>query len=235
MRKRAAASLLLGLVSSLLLSCVQSRIHNKWVDPDYPTGPLQKMLVLALWEDGPSRWQWEETFREKLHRSGGVAVASHRYIDETMPDSATVFTMARQQGCDGVVVVYQALNEWSETYIPPRIERVRVPDDGYRVQPFDPEQDERESRVIRMPGERFAYCAYDRDAYVDRYYPGYYVRRLESSLCDVEVWTASEDVRMVWSGTTEVLRPEETPRTRDIIAGWIEYEMLACGLLRDES
>ncbi len=77
-----------------------------------------------------------------------------------------------------------------------------------------------------------AYTPGHRVEVIDTYYPGYYAAEI-SVRCDVEVWTAPDDVRMVWTGTTDMesMEPVSDGRIGGIVAGWVEWEMLKCGLI----
>lgn len=136
-----------------------------------------------------------------------------------MPDSAAVFDAARRAGCDGVVAVYETYEHTKSFYVPGYVTReVRYIQRGYQV--F---AQAAYHRPPRMPGE-------ERVEVADTYVPGHYATET-SVRCDVEVWTAPVDVRMVWPGTTEVIEPAYDERLYDIVAGWVEWEMLLCGLI----
>ena len=67
---------------------------------------------------------------------------------------------------------------------------------------------------------------------VDIYHPAH--EKTETAVrCDVEVWTAPDDVRMIWTGTTEVMEPDEDVDTSSIVAGWVGYQLVFCGLVPD--
>jgi hypothetical protein len=188
---------------------------NMWVDPDFPPGPMKKMFVVALLEEQAGREAWEGAFASALEKNDLIVVPSHEVLSSAMPDSAPVFDAARLAGCDGVLVVYETY----ETY--EHYETETVPGYIKRV-------------VVREPGihtMRFAYSAYGPESVVEIYVPPQ--ERVQVALhCDVEVWsTLDEDVRMVWSGTTEVIEPDSDQSTCTIVAGWVEYQLMVCGLV----
>ncbi|HXV14301.1 MAG TPA: hypothetical protein VEC56_08855 [Candidatus Krumholzibacteria bacterium] len=196
----------------LVLSCgTRSRMLNMWVDPDFPPGPMTKVLVLALWENRAARETWERAFVHALEKNDVVAVPSHHLLPAAMPDSVTVFDAARRAGCDGVIAIYETYEHTKTVYVP-----------GYVV---------REVQVISGRGyEVFAHRAYERVRYTETYVPSH--ERIQTAVrCDVEVWSAPDDVRMVWSGTTEVIEPDSDWSTCTVVAGWVEYQLIFCGLV----
>jgi len=190
---------------------------NMWVDPDYPPGPMTKLFVVALRDDDPGREWWEGVFARQLEKSDVVATRSHEVLPTAMPDSAAIFDAARRAGCDGVIAIYETYQNSETVYI-----------DGYVT------------REIIYPDNRirpFCHAAYyppvtPGPVIVYTHHPGYYAMET-STRCDVEVWTAPGDVRMVWTGTTdmEMMEPVSDARTGEIVAGWVEWEMLKCGLI----
>ena len=183
---------------------------NKWVDPDYPSEPLKNVLVLALFEGPTTRAYWEEALSKELEEFEMSASPAYELLRDAMPDSAAVFDAARSAGYDGIVVIYESYTDTtSATYIEGYIERTYLDDRGIRV------------------------CIWPTPStpYVDVYHPPYVVYSLTVNW-DVEVWTAPDDVRMVWAGTTAVINPKSQPPAREIVAGWIGYELVSCGLVR---
>ncbi len=175
---------------------------NKWVDPDYQGGPMQKVLVLALFEGAVTRAHWEETLARELEEFEVDATLAYEMLPDAMPDSTAIFDAARRAGCDGIVVIYESYTDTTDaTYI-----------EGYIEQAY---QD-----VWPTP-----------PVYVDIYFPPHTVYELTINW-DVEVWTAPEDVRMVWAGTSAVIDPKVEPPAREIVAGWIGHELALCGLVR---
>lgn len=191
----------------LVLSCgTRSQMLNMWVDPGYPPGPMQKLLIVALWEDAVARGAWESAFARTLEESGGVAVPSQHVLGPAMPDSATVFDAARRAGFDGVVAIYETYDQTKTVYVAGYVEREYIPPPKYQTFPI-------------VQGK-----------IVDTYHPPH--EKTETAVrCDVEVWTALDDVRMVWTGTTEVMEPDSDASTCAIVAGWVGYQLERCGLV----
>jgi hypothetical protein len=182
---------------------------NMWVDPDYPPGPMEKLLVVALWEAAATREAWESAFARALEESGVVAVPSQHVLGSAMPDSATIFDAARRAGFDGVVAIYETYDRTKTVYVAGYVEREVIPPPKYRIFPIP---------TVEI---------------VDTYHPAY--EKTETAVrCDVEVWTAPDDVRMVWTGTTEVMEPDSDESTCAIVAGWVEYQLVFCGLVPTE-
>lgn len=186
---------------------------NMWVDPDFPPGPMKNVFVVALFDD--AREAWEVAFARALEKNDVVAVTSHGVLSQAMPDSAAVFDAARLAGCDGVVVVYETYEHYKTEYVPGYIKREVMRPDGFRPQGY----------------HTFAYRVYERLKVIETYVPPH--ERIETAVrCDVEVWsTLDENVRMVWSGTTEVIEPDSDQNTCTIVAGWVEYQLMVCGLV----
>jgi hypothetical protein len=181
---------------------------DKWVDPDYPENPIAKFLVLALWEDASSRRMWEEALAHALEEKNDVtATPSYRVLESVMPDSVAIFDAARREGCDGVVVAYELYDASRIVYVAPYVETGVLPPPRWCL--------------------HYGRCG---PTYYEIYHPGH--DEIEAAVrCDIQVWSSVADVRIVWSGTTEVIKPDEGPRTCDIVASWVEYEMIMSGLI----
>lgn len=198
-------------LSLVVLSCgTRSQMLNMWVDPDYPPGPMKKLLVVALWEDGAVREAWETAFARVLEENGVAAVPSEHVLRSAIPDSATVFDAARRAGFDGVVAIYETYEQTKTVYVAGYVEREYIfPPSGYLP-------------CFKIGPEPVKV--------VDTYHPPH--EKTETAVrCDVEVWTAPDDVRMVWTGTTEVLEPDPDVDTCSIVAGWVGYQLVFCGLV----
>ncbi len=124
--------LVLLVLSFFVVSCgTRSQMLNMWVDPDYPPGPMKKLLVVGLWEDAAAREVWENAFARALAKNDAVAVPSLRFLPSAMPDSTAIFEAARRAGFDGVVAVYETYENTKLTYVPGYVTReVRVIQDG---------------------------------------------------------------------------------------------------------
>lgn len=199
---------------AFLVSCgTRSQMVDMWVDPDFPPGPMKKMFILALIEGQAGREAWEGAFARVLEKNDVVVVPSQGVLLSAMPDSASVFDAARLAGCDGVLVVYETYEHHETETVPGYIKREEI------------RQPERIKHVT------FAYPAYERVRVVETYIPPH--EKIQTAIhCDVEVWsTLDEDVRMVWSGTTEVIEPNSDQSICTIVAGWVEYQLMVCGLV----
>ncbi len=199
------------------LSCTRSKMLNKWVDPDYPSDPFRNVLVLALFEGQTTRAYWEEALANELEEFDVRASPAYELLLDSMPDSAAVFDAARSAGYDGVVVIYESYTDTTDAeYFEGYFERIAVDGRWVLSRPTPPPP---------LPGVSRP------SHYVYIYHPPYAVYSMTVNW-DVEVWTAPDDVRMVWAGTTAVINPKSQPPAREIVAGWIGYELAASGLVR---
>jgi hypothetical protein len=179
---------------------------NMWVDVGHAPEPAQHVMVVALWHDVDARLRWEDRFAEVLRQKHVDVTASYRRLTTPMPDSAAVFMFARSQKCDGVIVVHEHVEDDRTFYVP-----------GYS----EPKQ-EKIPRWYRPSG-------------ASEMWPGQYPGPGVSALsCDVELWSASDRNRTVWSGTVEVVDPGSDDYAAYEAARRAASELARLGLIPSE-
>lgn len=198
----------LPLVLALLPSCAtRPELFNTWVDPDHPAAPLKGLLVVAVARD--TRSVWEDEFAGTLKMNGVDATASYRSMPE-LGDSVAVWNLARESGCDGILVIYPHPREWRTVF-----------EEGYT----DLESQE-VPKPPRFPGD---FSLETEEELVDVYYP-FEEHDEIAALCDVDVWTR-EDSRMVWTGSTEMINPVSYQHTAYRTAAEVVHDLSRCGII----
>lgn len=203
----------------LLLGCAtRTDMLNMWADPDYPTGPVKTLLVVALIPDLESRQVWEEGFIESLEKNHVEATPSYMVAPYISPDSLDLMNICERAGCEGFMVILRHDPELRTIYVP-----------GYIT------TDIREAPA-GLPAPHPNYAAYEqtlceprRWIVTRRYHPGW--ARQELALrCDVDVWMR-EGERMVWTGTSEVIDPVSDQHAAYRISDRVVFELSRQGIV----
>jgi hypothetical protein len=97
---------LLALSVSLASACASSsKIINQWVNPDYSSVALRRILVLGVSKQAGIRRTFEDAFVARLKAEGVDAVPSYRYIkDDGQADEALVKSAVTQANADGALI-----------------------------------------------------------------------------------------------------------------------------------
>jgi len=200
----------------LLLGCAtRTEMVNMWVDPDYPMGPVKKMLVVALVPDLESRQVWEEGFIESLEKNHVKATPSHMVAPYISPDSLDLMNICERAGCDGFMVILRHDPEVRTVYVP-----------GYIT------------TTVREAPQRYHldYAVYaqtlcERRSWIvtREFHPGW--AREELALrCDVDVWMREGEC-MVWSGTSEVIDPVSDQHAAYRLSDLVVFELSRTGIV----
>ena len=166
------------LASSISLSCASTQLSNNWRDASYSTGPLKKILVVAVRKDQLKRRAWENCFAAGLSRHDVDATPSFSLIDGTLPDMGLIDSVAKDRHFDGILLVGRASTKTTESVTPSLNLNSTV---------FPPEQ----------WGESY-YEYYDRG-----YYPGYPIIN-EIVKAEIKMRITKGEGRTIWSGVGEV-------------------------------
>ena len=93
------------MASLILLSCASTRLSYTWKDASYTSGPLKKILVVAVRKDQLRRRTWEDGFAAALSWHGVDATPSYRLITANLPDTSLINTVAMEGHFDGILLV----------------------------------------------------------------------------------------------------------------------------------
>jgi hypothetical protein len=176
-----------------------------WRDTSYTSGPLNKLLVVAVRTDQARRQIWEDAFVAALAGQGVNATPSYRIIAETLPDTGRINSLAREGKFDGVVLVGRVSRKTSNGVTA-----------GLDVGPAGASSHAR-------GGSEYGFS--DRD-----YYPGYPIED-ETVKDEIKVWTTRGGGRMIWIGVGELNDSDREEDVSDQIISLIVPRLLAEGVI----
>ena len=191
------AAVLMGVAVLILAASVQScgssaTLVNVWKDPEYPSRPLSRLLVVNMSKDPARRRLWEDEFVHELEKRDVDATPSYRLFANDLPDTQQIIDEVQRSGFDGVIMAVRLPTETETHYVPGYVATVPVT----RYNPWSD-----------------AYFTYWRDVYR----PGYdETERVVRTRTDV--WSTEGRGRLVWTGTSEVYDPSSGDQVRTDIA-----------------
>ena len=203
MRARPLVSSLLALLAA---GCAppQTALVNLWINADYAGEAPKHVMVVALWQDRNARALWEQRFAQVLAEKHIDATPSYLESPVPMPDSATVFHVAGNRRCDGVLVIHERVMYRNSYYIPglTQPQKPKTPR-WFRATPG----------TEVWAGDSAGAAGFNRPS------------------CDVELWVPGGRAAMVWSGTGEVAYPGSDNDAACSVAGTVVSELSRLGLV----
>jgi hypothetical protein len=193
------------MASLILLSCASTQLSHTWRDASYTTGPLKKILVVAVRKDQLRRRTWEDGFAAALSWHGVDATPSYRLIAETLPDTGLIKTVAREGSFDGIMLVGRASAKTTES--------------------VTASSDITSADSPSQPWGGWYSEYYDRE-----YYPGYPVIN-EIVKDEIKIWVTRGGGRMIWSGVGEVHESGEDEDVSGEIIPLIVRELVKQGII----
>jgi hypothetical protein len=186
---------LLALIMTTAGCAAQSEMTDLWKDPSFTSGPIHKVLVVALRKDPVRRRMWEDAFASQLGARGLTATSSYQLFPGASPDSQEVIEAVRDDGYDAVLVSVRLPDQTTSTYVPGMVRRESV-----TVQDF-----------------YGTFHAYWRDVQDPGHTETDEIRRFQT-----DVWATGASGRLIWSGTLRTLesvsnRTIEAAVSKDII------------------
>jgi hypothetical protein len=129
--RRIRALVLAGCVC-LAVACVSTEVGKVWKDQSYSSGPMGKVLVIAVAAQMPIRIALEDEFAAKLREHGHDAQASHTLLPgDASFDKATVVTLVKEQGFDTVLVSRLVQKKTVQSEVSPSGEPMPTASMGY--------------------------------------------------------------------------------------------------------
>ena len=205
--RRHAGVMVAALAATLAGACASSSsLVNLWKDPQQPTQPMRKVLVIAVKKDPLTRRIWEDVFTSELGRRGVEATPSYRAFPDATPDTEQVIQEVTTHAQDGVFVVHKLGTETGQRFVP-----------GYVT--TEP--------VLRYNRWANAYYTYYREVRE----PGY-TETEKIVHYQVDVWsTQGERGALVWSGTTQSIDPTSSREASQEISRLIAPELARSGVI----
>lgn len=188
--RRSACGAGVALCAALaLVGCLSTKLNNMWRDPAYAGPPMTNVLVVGMRQSATTRRLWEDAFVNGFTGKGLKATPSYTLFPNALPDTNQVADQVAERGYDGVLIVSR---------LSPTVETKYVP--GYTTaQPV--------THYSRWRG-------YYVTRYREIYTPGY-TEVDNVSRHEVTLWTTGDDPRMIWTGTTSTINPEDGDQVRE--------------------
>lgn len=184
----------------ILSSCASTGLSHVWQDESFAGGPLKKILVVAVRTNQERRQVWEDGFVSALVGHGVAAVPSYRAIGMVLPDTGRIAAAAREEKCDGVLLV----GRLSKTTYESATARIDL--------------SSRQSPSGRWSG--WDYADYDRANY-----PGYPIMD-ETVKEEVSVWAVQGGGQLVWRGVGEAVDREGSEDTGGMLISLFVPELV---------
>ena|SRR5882724_9539047 len=197
----------LFLVVALFISCEPStKIVKSWHDPNTSVDikSINKILVIGLIKDPSARRIVEDKLVSVMKVKG---VQSYNYLTEDMTkddDNGKLNQKLKSDGFNGVLIMRLLDVDKETTYVP-----------GSSTGP--------------MYGSYYGYYRYAAPMY---YNPGYY-KTDKNFIVETTVYTTIPD-KLVWSGTTKTVNPENFDKAIEDIAVAVGEKMKKDGFLTDK-
>ena len=185
-------------------STTSTSLVNMWRDPSYTTR-MSRLLVIGIQKDQATRRNWEDRFAEELQKHGTTAVPSYTLFQGDLPDTQRVIEVVRRVGYDGVLMARPLGTQTEARWVPGYVRE--VPALGY-----DP-----------WYGVYYNY-------YRRVYEPGY-VENDQIVRYEINLWSARDSGRLVWTGTTESVDPMSVEQVSKEISSKIVPELAEQGVL----
>ena len=203
---RLPALLLVCAAAGVLGGCAaNTQLVDMWRDPTAVRQPIRHVLVVALRRDETSRRIWEDGFVTAFTKQGVDATPSYTLFQQGPPDPADIEDAVRDRHFDGVLFAHSLGATTQSTYVP-----------GYTR--FEP--------VWVRNRWSYSYHTY----YAEVREPGY-VETERILRHRVDIWSTSNDWRLVWSGTTESFNPNSGREVNRHIAKLIVPELESQGMI----
>ncbi len=186
-----------------LAGCSHTSLTNLYKDPAYPSAPLDNLLVIAVDHDADQRRLWEDVIAAEFQAHGVLATPSyHAY--PALPDTQQVRVILQRDGQDGAVVTHRLAPTQTGGF-----------GSGY---------DESTTRT--------------RQDYWRGWYQSYYQTATIPASMDtgkkgryqIDVWSAHDGGRFVWTGTTTEIDPGNAGKLREAVAGQLVPELQRQGV-----
>ncbi len=194
-----------AILSLVLSSCASTELSHTWRDPSYDSGPLNRLLVVAVRKNQETRRAWEDAFAAALSRHGVDVTPSYHLFPETLPDTGLIGTVTRDRSFDGIVLIGRV-----------SVKSVQGVTAGYDITSPD---------YPSHPWDAWYYTYYNRE-----FYPGYPV--VSGIVRDqIQVWATHGGTRMVWTGEGAVEGGGGRDGVRRAITDLIVPELVRQGII----
>jgi hypothetical protein len=189
-----AAGIMVAAGVLMLSGCGSTQLVDIWKDPAYTTGPLSKIMVIAMQPDGVRRRIWEDAFVSEFQKKDKftTAVPSYTMFPDRVPDTLAMQEKLKEQNFDGVLMVARGKMTESQYEVPGYVSDEAV-------------------TVYRPRWNRYV------TRYEEIYYPGYIASDTTIHIHS-ELMLAREEGRLLWASTSETVDPTSGQQLRGSVA-----------------
>lgn len=210
---------ILLIVSLLIFSCATANVSTTWVDPEYSSPPLKKIVVIGLFRNTNSRREFENEAAKRINANSGTkAVSSLSFMPPDVKyEPKNMEKLFNEMGIDGILILRTKSIEDQSRYIPGKSYTVtRAYPMYYYNYPFYQKYYRYTYETIHEPG----------------YYKNTYIVCTESTLFknsnDKMVWMMEKNTTQSYKTVDGITNPKaEAVRT----AGLIYKDLKINGLL----
>jgi len=192
----------------LLAGCSSTKLVNRWHDTSFSGPPLQKLLVIGMFENEVERRYFEDEFVKQLEAGGHPAVISYDRVTDLKAhdDKAKLKAVVEAVGADSVLIAQLVAVDKEERYVPPSVD------------------------YVPSMGMGFGYYGYYHSYYQPVYRPGY--KTLDTIVrIETRVFAVSTEA-MVWAGNTESFNPSSAANVIRELTDAVVGDMRKSGLLK---
>ena len=200
--------MILGVLILAMMGCGPStKLVQSWQEPAFNDKPLEKILVLGVFENDLNRRLYEDAVVTALEKENRVGITGYSLMPNTSDydEKEEIRAAVGKAGADAVMLATLVGVETEEKYMPPTV--TYQPTMGFSRGMYD-------------------YYAVSYDRVVD---PGYTVTNTIVKL-EITVFSVKTE-QMIWAGATRSFNPKSEEKLVKETAELITQDMKKAGLL----
>jgi hypothetical protein len=192
----------------LVVSCGTTQLTSLWKDPSYNAPPLKKLMVIAFRKNPINRRMWEDAVVAAIgkQKTDVSVVPSYQLFPDDVPLPEDVQGTVKEQGFDGVLVVYRATRDTLTSEVP-----------GYTSNEAVTEYSRRWKTYVTR--------------YEDVYHAGYTDTSLAVSVRTDLLLAEGTEGQLVWSATSKTIDPASRNDFRNEVAGTVARQLSKAHLI----
>jgi hypothetical protein len=198
--------LLVVLASAVLGGCSKTNLTNLYKDPDYPSQPLDNLLVVAVERNEDLRRMWEQAVAAEFQAHGILATPSYQVFPTSLPDSQQVRVVIGRDNMNGAVVTH----------------RLAVTQTGGFGGGYD-----KQTTMARQDYWSGWYHSYYQTVMLGAVPP----EKEKKGRYQLDVWSARDGGKFVWTGSTVEIDPTSVDKLREEVAGQLVPELQRAGVV----
>ncbi len=195
------------LVILVIMGCASTQLVQSWQEPAFGDKPLEKILVLGVFENDLNRRLYEDGVVKALEKENRVGITGYSLMPNTSDydEKEEIRAAVAKTGADAVMLATLLGVEKEETYLPPTV--TYQPSMGFRHGMYD-------------------YYAVSYERVID---PGYTITNTIVKL-EITVFSVKTE-KMIWAGATRSFNPKSGSKLVTETAELITKDMKKVGLL----